>query len=85
MDITQVILVSPVMYHRDSVLSPLHFLLYINDLPNLSCKLSFYLFDDTNIYLESSSVKQLQKVVNKVLKNVKKWLGANKLALNKQD
>ena len=68
---------------QGSVLGPLLFLLCINDLPNSSSKLSFYLFaDDTNIYFESSSVKQLQKVVNKELKHVKKWLDANKLALN---
>ena len=66
-----------------SVLVLLLFLIYINDLPNSSSKSSFYLFaDDTNIYFESQSLIDLQKVVNRELKHVKKWLDANKLALN---
>ena len=35
-----------------------------------------------NIYFESDSPNTLQKVVNKVLRHVKRWLYANKLALN---
>ena len=68
---------------QGSVLGPLLFLLYINDLPNVSKHLSFYLFaDDTNIYFEANDLLTLQKVMNRELRHVKKWLDANQLALN---
>ena len=68
---------------QGSVLGPLLFLLYINDLPNISKKLKFYLFaDDTNIYYESDNLKSLERTINKELEKLHDWLCLNRLSLN---
>ena len=66
-----------------SVLCPLLFLIYVNDLPYVSKVLTFYLSaEDTSIYFDSYNLITLQKIVNRELRKVRKWLEANRLSPN---
>ena len=58
------------------------FLIYINDLNSAIkyCRVQHFA-DDTNL-ISNESPKQIQKYINLDLKNLCKWLRANKISLN---
>ena len=68
---------------QGSVLGPLLFLIYINDLDvAIKYRIVHHFADDTNLLLKNKSLKQLQKHINIDLKYLCNWLKANKISQN---
>ena len=68
---------------QGSILGPLLFLVYINDLCNVSKVLDFILFaDDTNIIFSHKDPIFLMELVNTELQRLSCWFQANKLSIN---
>ena len=68
---------------QGSILGPLLFLLYVNDLKNASSVLDPIMFvDDTDLFYTHSNSQKLFSTMNEELASINEWFTSNKLSLN---
>ena len=68
---------------QGSILGPLLFILYVNDIVNTSNVFKFILFaDDTTILYSHADIKSQIAIINRELLEVSNWFQANKLSVN---
>ena len=67
---------------QESILDPLLFLIYINDLPNCLHVVPRFFADDTTLIFSSDNINNLKRLANSELHSVTEWMLTNSLAIN---
>ena len=67
---------------QGSILSPLLFSLYVNDLPKVSHFKTTLFADDTYLILSNKNIDILEQMADQEIKKVDSWMRHNKLSLN---
>ena len=68
---------------QGSILGPLLFTIYINDMHQAVASSKMHHFvDDTNLLFSNKNPKLMVKMLNQELKSVFEWLCANRLSIN---
>ena len=68
---------------QGSILGPILFIIYVNDLNNVSNKLRNIMFaDDTNLFMTEKNIEKVETQMNFELKLLIEWFQVNLLSLN---
>ena len=67
---------------QGSILDPLFFILYVNDLNNASLLDVILFADDTNLFISHNDPVYLNDALNSELNNLSTWFAASRLSLN---
>ena len=67
---------------QGSILGPLDFIIYVNDIPNSVPDLSLILFaDDISAFTSHKDLSTLNSIMNNGLSKLNTWFNSNKLSL----